>query len=464
MDERDNPRTNVPIYARKLKKEEIHLKKDKKNNWGRFLDNHYDPHMHNKAFGVSMKARDAHYKYSQSGLSHNYKTNKILEKLTVEEQNKRHFGDRQFQEISCLENDDIFIFIEYCSNSEQTQISTRHIQEKYEIFAKRFRQGITEKFPFIKVFLKSHSEDEKITKYTLGEGMNDNIIENQRATVRIGAFEISLAKKVGRVAKAEVLFSKLKSRLWPSLPLLLQKIANYLPRTNLVVTLFDSDGANNSDNMKDVKVTLKLSYKESKALDGLRADIDRIHTGKINEALQTRDLLVKKRKDHDSKKYGFIANRSARNDPNRLSSQSIGRPASAKPKFSASLHQSLLSIVRENNDFKKQSGIRPMSAFTAQRARPQTAATGRAARTLDNQGGNFSHSVSVFPRPATAIIGKKAIKMKDLEFTAFANEDNEVQFINIPKAVYKIESIETPHYHKSKRVANLHEEVEEDKV
>ena len=116
--------------------------------------------------------------------------------------------------------------------------------------------------------------------------------------------------------------------------------------------------------------------------------------------------------------------------------------------------------MRENNDFKKQSGIRPLSAFNAQRGRPQTAAT----RTLDNQGGRFSHSVSVFPRPATAKLGKKVKKMKDLEFTAIANEDNEVQFINIPKAVYKIESIETSHYHKSNRIANLHVEVEENKV
>jgi hypothetical protein len=458
--ERDNPRQNIPIYARKLKKEEIHLKKDKKNNWGRFLDNHYDPHMHNKAFGVSMKAKDAHYKYSQSGLSHNYRTNKVLEKLTVEEQNKRHFGDRQFQEISCIENDDIFIFIEYCSNSEQTQISTRHIQEKYEVFAKRFRQGITEKFPFIKVFLKSHSDDEKINKYTLGDGMNDNIIENQRVTVRIGAFEISLARKVGRVTKTELLFSKLKSRMWPSLPLLLQKIADYLPKTNLLVTLFDSDGANNSNNIKDVKVTLRLSYKESHAMEGLRADIDRIHTGKINEALQTRDLLVKKRKDGDSQKYGFSPNQSARIYPKKLSSLSIGRPSSAKPKFTASLHRSLLSIVRENSDFKKHNGIRPLSAFNAQRARPQTAAI----RTIDNQGGRFSHSVSVSTRPATAKLGKKVKKTKDLEFTAIANENNEVLFKNIPKAIYKIESTETSHYHKSNRTADLHVEVEENKL
>lgn len=182
-----------------------------------------------------MKAPDANYKYSQSGLSHHYKTIKILEKLTVEEQNKRHLEDRRFKEIDQLKENEIYVFIEYCSNSEKTQVSTRHIEEKYESFAKRFRQGILEKFPFIKVYLKSHSEDEKITKYKVYKDVEANIIEDQRTTVRIGAFEITLARKIGRMTKTELLFSKIKTKLWPSLPLLLQKIAQFLPKTNLVV-------------------------------------------------------------------------------------------------------------------------------------------------------------------------------------------------------------------------------------
>ena len=226
---------NMPIYARKLKKQEIVLKRDNRTNWGRFLDNHYDPNVHTKTFTVAMKAPDASYKYSKSGLSHHYKTIKILEKLTVEEQNKRHLEDRRFKEIDQLKENEIYVFIEYCSNSEKTQVSTRHIEEKYEAFAKRFRQGILEKFPFIKVYLKSHSEDEKITKYKVHKDVEANIIEDQRTTVRIGAFEITLARQVGRMKKTDLLFSKIKTKMWPSLPLLLQKIAQYLPKTHLVV-------------------------------------------------------------------------------------------------------------------------------------------------------------------------------------------------------------------------------------
>ena len=156
---------HIPIYARKLQKSEIILKRDQKTNWGRFLDNHYNQELHGKAFTIATKAPDPHYKYSMSGLSHNYKMKNILEKLTVEEQGERQKERRTFKEVENLKGNDIYIFIEFRSNNEKTQLSTRHIEEKYESFAKRFRQGILEKFPFVKVYLKSQSEDDKVTKY-----------------------------------------------------------------------------------------------------------------------------------------------------------------------------------------------------------------------------------------------------------------------------------------------------------
>lgn len=262
MADKERPNLSVPIYARKLKKNEIQLRRDNRNNWGRFLDNHYNPGLHNKPFGVSTRTPNAHYKASQSGLSHHYKTIKILEKLSVEEQSKRETEIRRFKEINDLKGDDVLVFIEYCSNNEKTQISTRHISEKYQIFAKKFRQGILEKFPFIKVYLKSHSEDEKVTKYTLSDGPDANIIENQRKTVRIGAFEISIAFTDRGFKRSEMLFSKLRSRKWPCMPIILQKIADYLPKTNLVVNLFNADKKEDTNGLQEIKVKLKLSFKE----------------------------------------------------------------------------------------------------------------------------------------------------------------------------------------------------------
>ena len=352
---------SIPIYARKLKKVDIKLKKDERSNWGRFLDNHYNENLHQKPFGISTKAPESHYKYSQSGLSHHYRTIKILEKLSVEEQNKREVENRKFKEADSLKDDEIYIFIEYCSNSEKTQISTRHIQEKYEVFAKRFRQGILEKFPFIKVYLKSHSEDEKVAKYHLSHEGKGHIIDDQRATVRIGAFEISLARKMRRVTKVELIFSKLKSRLWPSLPILLQKISEYLPRTSLIVSVFNADKAEDTEGISDLKVKLKLSFKESKANEDLKNDVNKIHSGKINEALQVRENLLIKRNEKNISRYGRIANKSMRNDPNRLSATSVQRPFTAKTRYSASFHQSVMSLVKQNNEYRQTHGVRTLS-------------------------------------------------------------------------------------------------------
>lgn len=243
------------IWQRPLKKKDIVLKKNDKTNWGRFLDNHYNPNIHQKPFGVSKKVPDNHYMHSKAGLSHNYKTIQILEKLAVEEQDKRFLEDRNFAELNILKEGEIYVFIEYCSNNEEKQISTRHIAEKYEVFAKRFRQGILEKFPFIKVFLKNDTYEDTVYKYKLyKDALDKNKIENQRKVVRVGAFEITLARVERNIKKTYLLFSKSKSKTWPSLPILLNKISNFLPRTILMVNVFDENNTENKDNIEGMEI------------------------------------------------------------------------------------------------------------------------------------------------------------------------------------------------------------------
>lgn len=454
----------MPIYARKLDKKEIVLKKAQKTNWGRFLDNHYNPDLHHKPFGVSMRGPDKHYKYSQSGLSHNYKTIRILEKLTVEEQNKRQAEIRKFKEVDSIKEGEIYVFIEYCSNSEKTQVSTRHIEAKYTSFAKRFRQGILEKYPFIKVYLKSHSEDSKITKYTLTSEAEANKIENQRTTVRIGAFEISLARVVGRITRTELLFSKIKSRVWPSLPIMLQKISEYLPKTNLMVHLFDAHDSSNSNNIQGLDVTIRLSFKQTKAFEDLREDIDKLHSSKLNDAIRQREQLVKKREEETIKRYGKIHQRNARNSNERLSCRSVPRPMSAQTRFSASFHHSLISMVKQNNEFRQTHGVRMLSAVSGKTMRPQTAATHQSThsrfRTLDQR--TMKNSQSVTTLPSSNKRRKKVTKVNDIEFTAQADENQNVVFSNIPKAVYTVEVKETPYFQRSSREVSLFEEVTKD--
>ena len=51
-----------PIYKRHLKKATIKLKRDIKDNWGRFLDNHYDPDLHTKPFHAAINFKGDAYK------------------------------------------------------------------------------------------------------------------------------------------------------------------------------------------------------------------------------------------------------------------------------------------------------------------------------------------------------------------------------------------------------------------
>jgi hypothetical protein len=154
-----------PVHARGFKKQNIMLKKDIRQNWGRFLDNHYDPIMHNRPFGVSMNAPKDSYRYSTAGLSHKFFNPRVLQGYDIEQQKPRTEQIIRFNETGELDEGDVYVFIEFCVNPENVQVSTRHNEKKYQSFAKRFRQAILEKFPFIKVYIKSSSRPEEPVKH-----------------------------------------------------------------------------------------------------------------------------------------------------------------------------------------------------------------------------------------------------------------------------------------------------------
>lgn len=60
-----------------------------------------------------------------------------------------------------------------------------------------------------------------------------------------------------------MLFSKLETRKWPNMGLLLEKISHYVPKTNLKVCLVDSsnDKAEKAEGIEGATVKLTLSYK-----------------------------------------------------------------------------------------------------------------------------------------------------------------------------------------------------------
>lgn len=67
---------------------------------------------------------------------------------------------RNFKEFNTLGENDVIVTIEYCSNCEEHAKSTRHIPEKYQLFARKLKQAILAAYPSVRVFLKPISSEE----------------------------------------------------------------------------------------------------------------------------------------------------------------------------------------------------------------------------------------------------------------------------------------------------------------
>ena len=74
------------------------LRKEKRENWGRFLDNHFDDEVHRVPFVYQKNIPGGLYKHSASGLSHFYLKKNILEKLDAEKQGAALREERKFGE------------------------------------------------------------------------------------------------------------------------------------------------------------------------------------------------------------------------------------------------------------------------------------------------------------------------------------------------------------------------------
>lgn len=169
-----------------------------------------------------------------------------------------------------------------------------------------------------------------------------------------------------------------------------------------------------------------------------------------------REKLVSERNERNVQRYGKISfNKSG--DVGVRGSNSVRRPMTAQPKFSASFHQSLISIVKQNNEFRNNYGVQSISKEGIQRVRPQTAATQRRSgdfRTLDNR--SFNHSLS-YGTISQGIKRKKknAKKINDIEIKQSANENGNVLFSGIPKGIYQIEVLANERYNYTSREVNL---------
>lgn len=76
------------------------------------------------------------------------------------------------------------------------------------------------------------------------------VLDNYRPDNRIGAFEVQLCAKKGNEFTQELLHSKLKSRLWPSIKSILDKISKYIPHTNINVKVYTTANEGTEHSLK----------------------------------------------------------------------------------------------------------------------------------------------------------------------------------------------------------------------
>jgi len=156
-------------------------------------------------------------------------------------------------------------------------MSTRHDVEKYAKFAEALQASIREQFPIVQVFVKPSATDldQKVKRLSTKQkegGNNDmpTIIDGQLKPSRLGAFEVQMYCKHSQMIIQEVIHSKLKTRRWPTIALVLHKIYQKLPRIRAVnVKLFhenhphlllQEEGDLDPKSFNDIKVKIKSNY------------------------------------------------------------------------------------------------------------------------------------------------------------------------------------------------------------
>jgi len=186
----------------------------------RLLDGYYNPKIHPKKWQSSGQVNEKNkYIYDQSGLAFNM--SQTNSKSTFDNSSLKSKEQKHFLEFDYLENNDIIIVIEYCSNCEEHMKHTQHINDIYKHFSKLLQNCINIRFPFIRVILKPVVKDD---------------LPN-----RLGAMEIQIGYRYNDNTIIESLFSILNSNIWPNFHVILNKIGDIMPIFNLKCVLFDED-------------------------------------------------------------------------------------------------------------------------------------------------------------------------------------------------------------------------------
>ena len=205
----------------------------------RFQESYFNPKLHKHNWEPSGKFKEKKkYTYSDAGLGFNIGEPKIINQNNANALIKK--TPTHFLEFDFLENNDIIIIIEHCSNCEEHLNHTNHVNNIYKNISKLLQLCINLRYPFIKVYLKP-------------------IDINNKSINKLGALEVQLGMKISDNKTITTLFSKLNCNQWPNFNNILNKINSIVPLIDIKCTVYDKeedvDNNNNSiDNNNNINL------------------------------------------------------------------------------------------------------------------------------------------------------------------------------------------------------------------
>ena len=205
----------------------------------RFQASYFNPKLHKHNWEPSGKFKEKKkYTYSDAGLGFNIGEPKIINQNNANALIKK--TPTHFLEFDFLENNDIIIIIEHCSNCEEHLNHTNHVNNIYKNISKLLQLCINLRYPFIKVYLKP-------------------IDINNKSINKLGALEVQLGMKINDNKTITTLFSKLNCNQWPNFNNILNKINSIVPLIDIKCTVYDKeedvDNNNNSiDNNNNINL------------------------------------------------------------------------------------------------------------------------------------------------------------------------------------------------------------------
>ena len=211
----------------------------------RFQESYFNPKLHKHNWEPSGKFKEKKkYTYSDAGLGFNIGEPKIINQNNANALIKK--TPTHFLEFDFLENNDIIIIIEHCSNCEEHLNHTNHVNNIYKNISKLLQLCINLRYPFIKVYLKP-------------------IDINNKSINKLGALEVQLGMKINDNKTITTLFSKLNCNQWPNFNNILNKINSIVPLIDIKCTVYDKeeDVDNNNNSIDNNSINLNDNNDEN---------------------------------------------------------------------------------------------------------------------------------------------------------------------------------------------------------